>query len=154
VSNTPLNLKPDLTAEPPIRMVLQIVKDAIVLNADTIFLELDMELHLKVQEETKSLLQSMQNKSLSADEFFLKYDRLQKAFGVAYAINGVQNQMTPANGELFGDITKTLLLAAGISNSTKGEISAEFETSNPPSKWRIESKELARKIQLQRIRAT
>ncbi len=65
-------------------MVLQIVKDAIVLNADTIFLELDMELHLKVQEETKSLLQSMQNKSLSADEFFLKYDRLQKAFGVAY----------------------------------------------------------------------
>ena len=154
MSNTPLNLKRDSTTDPTIKMTLQIIKDAIILKADAILLELDTELHLKVHEELESLRQLLENKSLTVDQFFFKIGRLPNAFGVTYTINGVQHQCPSASGELFGSVINILLIAVGIPYWTKDEISTPLETINPASKWMLESKDLTQRIQLQRIRAT
>ena len=69
-------------------MTLQIIKNAVILNADAILLELDMELHLKVHEEMKAI---NQDKSQTVDELFFKISRLPNAFGVTFTINGVKN---------------------------------------------------------------
>jgi hypothetical protein len=148
---TPLNLKPDSATAPTISLTLQLIKEAIKLKAEAIRLELDMELHLKVHEEMKAI---NQDKSQTVDELFFKISRLPKAFGVTFTINGVQNQMPSASGELFGNVTRILLLAVGIPVWTKGEISAQLETINPASKWILESKDLTRRIELRRIRKT
>jgi hypothetical protein len=148
---TPLNLKTDSATAPIIRLTLQLIKDAIKLKAEAIRLELDMELHLKVHEEMKVI---NLNKSQTADELIFKITRLPNAFGITYTINGVQTPMPSANGELFGNVTRILLLAAGIPIWTKGEISAPLETIDPASKWMLESKDLTQRIQLRRIRAT
>jgi hypothetical protein len=62
--------------------------------------------------------------------------------------------MPSASGELFGNVTRILLLAAGIPVWTKGEISAPLETINPASRWMLESKDLTRRVELRQIRAT
>jgi hypothetical protein len=159
MNTTPLNLKTDSATAPTIRLTLQLIKDAIKLKAEAIQLELDVELHLKVHEEMQKLNKEMmtavkiKNKSKAVDEMIFKLCQLPNAFGVTYTINGVENQMTPANGELFGNVIRILLLAAGIPVWTKGEISAPLETINPASKWMLESKDLTQRIQLRRIRA-
>jgi hypothetical protein len=99
MSNTPLDLKPDSTTGPPIKMTLQIIKNAVILNADAILLELDMELHLKVHEEMKAI---NQDKSQTVDELFFKISRLPNAFGVTFTINGVKNQMPSAVANCSG----------------------------------------------------
>jgi hypothetical protein len=155
---TPLNLKPDSATAPMIRLTHQLIKDAIKLKAEAIRLELDMELHLKVQEEMQKLHEKtmavVEKRSEAVDEMLFKIGRLPNAFGVTYTINGVENQMTPANGELFGNVIRILLLAVGIPVWTKGEISAPLETINPASNWMLESKDLSRRVELRRIRAT
>jgi hypothetical protein len=153
VSNTPLNLKRDSPTDPTTKLTLQIIKDAVILNADAILLELDTELHLKVHEELESLRQLLENKSLTVDQFFFKIGQLPNTFGVTYTINGVQDPTPSVSGELFGSVINILLLAVGIPYWTKDEISTPLETINPTSKWMIESKDLTQRIQLRRIRA-
>ena len=155
MNKTQLDLKPDATTEPMIRLALQIIKDAVVLNADEILLELDVDLHLKVHQEMESLMQLFYKKKLlTADEFFFKMDRLPNAFQISHSTNGIRDQKPSANGELFGNVTRILLLATEVPPWTKGEISAPLETINPVSKWMFESKDLTRQVQLRRIRAT
>jgi hypothetical protein len=158
VSNTPLDLKPDSAPAPMIHLTHQLIKDAIKLKAEAIRLELDMELHLKVHAEMvkmhEEMMSHVKNTPQIIDEHFSKLGRLPNAFGVIYTINGVENQMTPVNGELFGNVIRILLLAVGIPVWTKGEISAPLETINPASKWMLESKDLTRRVELRRIWAT
>ena len=130
------------------------VNDAVFQNADAITFELDKELHLKVREEMKSLKQLLDNGAQTVDRYFFELNKLPKAFGISFRIGEVQDPLPSANGELFGNVIRILLLAAGIPYWTKDEISAQIETINPASKWLIESKDLSCRVQLRRIRAT
>jgi hypothetical protein len=148
----PLNLKTDPATAPMIRLTLKIVEDAIRLNADVILLELDMELHMKAREELIALKQSLQEKSITKDQYFFKFGRLPDAGEVIYVIGGKRKQMPPFHGELFECVVRILLQACGMAPWTKGEISGPLETVNPASKWILESKDLTRRIELRRIR--
>ena len=154
---TPLNLTPDSKVAPVIRLTHMLIKDALMLRAEEILLELDVELHAKTHEELKRLNEEMakSGKTLQiGGEFFFKLMHLPNAVGVTYTINGIPNQRPSMNGELFGNIVSILLQACGIAPWTKGNISAPLETINPASKWILESKDLTRLVQLRRIRAT
>ena len=153
MSTTPLDLKRDATTEPPTGLTLQIISNAVKLNAGAILLELDVEQHLKVQEEMKSLLQRVNNKTLTVEQLFFKTWKLPQALSITFLIAGEWSQMPSVNGELFGNITKILLIAAGIPPWTKADISTPLETINPVSKWTLESKDITRQLQLRRIRA-
>jgi hypothetical protein len=154
VSSTPLNLNIDSTENPTVKLTLTIIRNAIILKADAILLELDTELHLKVHEELESLRRLLENKSLTFEEFIFKSDKLPNAFRVTHIINGVQDPVPSITGELFGSVINILLNAVGIPYWTKGEISTPLETINPPSKWMIESKDLTQRVELNRIRAS
>ena len=152
MSADPLNLKPDETTAPIIRLTLQIIGDAIKLKADAILLELDTELHREAHGALKVLRQAQQEKSITIDRFFFELARLPMACKLIYEIGGKQQEMAPLSGELFGNFINILLLATGIPPWTKGLISAPLETVKPTSKWMLESNDVTRRIQLRRIR--
>jgi hypothetical protein len=60
----------------------------------------------------------------------------------------------PVNKLALSIITEILLVAAGVPPKANGEVSGAIETIKPASKWMLESKDLTRRIQLRRIRAT
>jgi hypothetical protein len=154
MSASVLNLTPDSTERPIVKMTLQIIKDAVRLNADAILLELDMELHLRTQKEYGALVQLRDKKLLTHEQFFFKFSRLPTAFNITYTIEGKPDPTPSANGELFENVVRIILLTTGIPPWTKGEIVTSFETIKPTSKWTFESKDLTRRAQLKRIRAS
>jgi hypothetical protein len=85
---------------------------------------------------------------------FFEFGQLPNAMKLTYNVNGVEEAMTPIRGCLFEDITEILLVAAGVPPKANGEVSGAIETIKPASKWMLESKDLTRRIQLRRIRAT
>ena len=177
MNGEPLNLKRDLTAEPIVKLTLQIIRDALILKADEIVLKLDLELHLKAQAQYEAIDKKYRRPNLfeaisqkrTADDLrfwsanfrklnngrrFFEIGKLPTALGVIYVINGVQEATPSAHGDLFEDIIRILEDAAGISPKTKGEISGIIETINPISRWMLESKDLTQQIHLKRIRKT
>jgi hypothetical protein len=156
MSATVLDLNPDPTERPIVRLTLGIIKDAVLLNADAILLELDKELHLKFLEEWEVARQSLREKSLTKEQFmeqlFFELGKLPNACEVIYVIGGKREQMTPLNGELFGNFVNILLLATGIPPWTKGEVHTSFETIKPRSKWTFESRDITRRVEFKRIR--
>jgi hypothetical protein len=154
MNTTPLNLKTDPATAPIIRLTLKIIENAIRRNADVILLELDMELHMKTREELITLKQSLQEKSITKDQYFFKFGRLPDACKVIYVIEGKREQMPPIHGELFECVVRILLQACGMAPWTKGEISGPLETVNPASKWMLESKDLTHRVELRRIRTS
>jgi hypothetical protein len=153
MSTVVLNLKYDSTASPSIKMFLEIIKHAVLENADAIVLELDTELHLKVQEELAMLVEARDQKLLTPDQYFFKLSRLPTAFSITYLIAGKPEPNPSANGEFFGDFIRFILVETGIPPWTKGQVSTSFETIKPVSKWTFESKDLTRLVELKRIRA-
>ncbi|MDD5140568.1 MAG: hypothetical protein PHY43_09960 [Verrucomicrobiales bacterium] len=172
-----LNLDHDLAKEPINRLVLQIIKDAIKLGADGILLELDLELHLKVEKESEVVrekyrrptfyeaifkkrfkdylrFEKLSFRKLNVSRMFFELGQLPNALKLTYIINGVEKTMLPIRGCLFEDISQILSVAAGVTPKTSGEVSGVIETIKPVSKWMLESKDLTRQVQLRRIRAT
>lgn len=171
-----LNLDSDLVKEPVNRLALKIVKDAIKLHANGILLELDLELHLKVEKESAAIrkkygqptlyeaifkkrfkdylrFERLSFRKLNVSRMFFELDRLPDAVKVTYIINGVEETMTPIRGCLFEDIIQILSVAAGVEPKTSGEVSGVIETIKPVSKWMFESKDLTRQVQLNRVRS-
>jgi len=174
MNNAPLNLKPDSTAEPIIKLTHQIIKHAVILKADAILMELDMELHLKVEKEIKGIFKKYRRptfheaifknrfkdyvrfaklsfRKLNVSRMFFELDQLPKALKVTYIINGVQEATPSVGGALFEDIIRILLTAAGVPPKANSEVSGAIETIKPVSKWMLESKDLTRRIELRRI---
>src|ERR1700685_4494211 len=174
--NTSLNLDDDSVKESINRLVLQIIKDAIKLGADGILLNLDLELHLKVEKESEVVrekyrrptfyeaifkkrfkdfvrFEKLSFRKLNVSRMFFQLGQLPNALKLTYIVNGVEEAMTPIRGCLFEDITEILLVAAGVPPKAKGEASGVIETIKPVSKWILESKDLTQQIQLRRIRA-
>jgi len=171
----PLNLEWD-SANPPVeKLALQIIKDAIILGADSVLLELDLELHLEAEKEGDVIrekyrrptfyeaifkkrlkdylrFQKTSYRELSVNRMFFELGQLPKAIKFTHTKSGVDEIMLPIYGCLFEDIKKVLLIAAGVTPKTSGEASGAFETIKPVSKWRFESKDLTRQLQLKRIR--
>jgi hypothetical protein len=175
--NASLNLDDDSAKEPINRLVLQIIKDAIKLGADGISLDLDLELHLKVERQRKAIWEKYRRPSfyeaifkkkfkdylrfeklsfrkLNFDRMFFELDQLPNALKLTYIINGVEEAMRPISGWLFEDIIQILSVTAGIPPETNGEVSAVIETVKPTSKWKLESKDLTQRVELRRIRAS
>jgi hypothetical protein len=170
--NDALDLDTSSPIEPLNKLVLCIIKDAIKLGADGILLELDLELHAKVEKQSEVIREKYRSPTFyeaifkgrfkdffcfgkpTIEKMFFELDQLPNALKVAYIINGVEEATPSTRGSLFEDISRILLAAAGVPSKTSGEVSAIIETIKPISKWRIESKDLTREIQLQRIRAT
>jgi hypothetical protein len=167
--NGPLNLAYDSARKPIDKLALQFIKDAIKLGADAIFLELDLELHVKVEKESEPIREKYRRPNFyeaifkgrfrdyfyygkpSIEKMFFELGQLPNALEVTYVINGVEKDMLPAHGSLFEDITRILLAAAGVPPKTSGEVSAMIETMKPISKWRLESRDLTRRIELRRV---
>jgi hypothetical protein len=103
-----------------------------------------LELHSKAEAE-QDKMQSQGN--------FSQYE-FPEVFHITLKKDGTESKMPSAPSNLFDPIARVLLNAVEVPYWKKDEISAELETSNPQSKWKIESKDSTRKIQLQRIRAT
>ena len=170
--NASLNLDHDSAKEPINKMALCIIRDAIKLGVDGILLELDLELHSKFKKESEPIRKKYRRPSFyeaifkrrfkdyfcfgkpTIEKMFFELGQLPNALKVTYIINGVEENMPSTNGGLFEDVTQILLVAAGVPPKTSGEISGVIETIKPTSKWRLESKDLTQRIQLQRIRAT
>lgn len=174
--STSLNLDCDSAKEPVNKLSLQIIKDAIKLGADGILLELDLDLHLKVERESEAIrekyrrptlfeaifkkkfkdyvhFQKLSFRKLNVSRMFFELGQLPNALKLTCIINGAEETMTPIRGCLFEDIIQILLVAAGVTPKTSGEVSGVIETIKPVSKWMLESKDLTRRIQLRRIRA-
>lgn len=175
MNNAPLDLKHDSTAAPIIKLTHQIIKDAVILKADAILMELDTELHLKVQKESEAIREKHRRPSFyeaifkkrfkdyfrfekssfrksNIEKMFFELGRLPMALKATYLIDGVQQTWPSFHSELFADVIRILQVAAGVSPKTSGEVSAIIETVKPASKWILESKDLTRRIQLRRIR--
>ena len=169
--NASLNLDRDSAKEPINKMALCIIRDAIKLGADGILLELDLELHSKFEKESKPIREKYRRPSFyesifkrrfkdyfcfgrpAIEKMFFELGQLPNALKVTYIINGVEKNMPSANGGLLEDVTQILLAAAGVPPKTSGEISGVIETIKPTSKWKLESKDLTRRIALLKIRA-
>jgi hypothetical protein len=146
------NLSRDPEAAPILKLASQIIKDAIALNADAILMELDVELHLKVQQEMAALNEALEKKSITADRCFFELGKLPGAFHLTHIIDGKSHPAPSGNGELFGHIVRIFLLTMDIPPWTKDEISASFETIKPVSRWTFKSKDLTRRVEFKRIR--
>jgi hypothetical protein len=147
--NGPLNLDIHSTREPIDKLVLTVIKDGIALGADGILLELDFDLHLKVQKESEVIREKYRRPTFyeaifkkrykdffcygksMVEKMFFELGQLPMALKVAYSINGIQQLTPPVRGELFADI---------------------IETIKPVSKWMLESEDLTRHVRLRRIR--
>jgi len=176
MNHAPLNLKYDSTAAPIIKLTHQIIKHAVILKADAVLMELDTELHLKVEKESEVIrekyrrptfyeaifkkrfkdyirFKKLSYRKLIVSRMFFELNQLSNALKVIHIINGIEQAMPSARGCLFEDITRTLLIAAGVPPKTTGKVSGMIETINPISKWRLESKDLTRRIELRKIQA-
>ncbi len=170
----PLNLRCELDSKPIPKLISLILSQAIYEKAECIILELDLELHLKAQAQYEAIDKKYRRPSFSEAIFqkritdyfrfwsanfrklnisrrFFEMDKLPTALRVIYIVNGVQNTMSSASGNLFEDIVQILQIAAGISPKAKGEVSSVIETIKPISKWTLESRDLTKQIQLKRI---
>lgn len=147
-----LNLTPDSTEGPVVALTLQIIKNAVRLNADAILLELDVDLHGKAQKEYEVLVEMRDTRSLTDDQFFFRFSRLPTAFNITYTIAGKPAPAAPISGELFENVVGVMLAATDIPPRTEGEIAASLETIKPTSNWTVESKDLRRRVELIRIR--
>jgi hypothetical protein len=168
--NGPLNLDTYSTSEPLNKLVLTIIKNAISVGADAILLELDLELHTKVEKASEAIRAKYRRPDFyeaifrrrfkdyfcygksTVEKMFFELGQLPNALKVTHIINGVEEATPSARGSLFEDITQILLVTAGVPAKTTGEVSAVIETIKPVSKWIIESKDLTQRIQLKRIR--
>jgi hypothetical protein len=142
-SREPFDFQRGADRLPVAKFASLILQQAIADNADCIIFELDLEAHKEIKaekEEAKVLLHDMK--------------KFPTAFQIIFKFGEKDGKLAPANGYLFEPVTRVLLNAAEIPYWTKDEVSAELETSNPSTKWIIESKDLTQRIQLQRIRAT
>jgi hypothetical protein len=128
---------------PVAKMAKLLVRQAVEANADCVIFELELEAHKKITAE-----KAEPNKDPQAGA-----ERFPGAFQIFLKIKEVEKQLPPAGGYLFEPVTRILLNAVEIPYWTKDEVSAKLETSNPSSKWIIESKNLTQRIQLRRIRA-
>ena len=151
-----LNLDTYSTSEPLNKLVLTIIKNAISVGADAILLELDLELHTKVEKVSEAIRAKYRRPDFyeaifrrrfkdyfcygksTVEKMFFELGQLPNALKVTHIINGVEEATLSARGSLFEDITQILLVTAGVPAKTTGEVSAVIETIKPVSKWIIE----------------
>ena len=168
--NSALNLHYDSAKESLNKLVLCIIKDAIKLGVDSILLEVDLELHLKVQKASEVIHEKYKHPSFfeaifksrfkdyfsfgrtTIEKMFFELGQLPQVLRIIYSINGVQEAMPSACGNMFVDIVRILQSSGGIAPNTNREVSATIETVKPVSQWNLESKDLTQKIELKRIR--
>jgi hypothetical protein len=142
----------DPAETPLINFVSLILAQAILDKVDTIIFELDQQLHAKAETEFEKMLSEAGTKVTAAD--FMKASEIKpKAFAITFKTGEKKYDLAPAPGALFTPTVNVVLNAAAIPYWKKGEVSGEFETEKPSSKWRIESKDLTQRIQLRRIHA-
>lgn len=172
--NASLNLDRDSAKDPTNKLVLSIIRGAIKFGADGILLKLDLELHLRARAQLEAINKkyrrpnffeaisqkrmadyfrfwSVNYRKLNISRMFFEIDKLPTALRVIYMVNGVQETMPSAYGDLFEEMVRILQVAAGISPKSEGEVSSVIETIKPISKWTLESRDLTKQIQLKRI---
>jgi hypothetical protein len=144
-SREPLNLQGGTNLQPVPKCVALILTSAVQDNADIVILDLDVELHKKVEPDWERLMREGR---------FENAEKLPHAFRIRFMMGEKKQELPPAPGSLFEPAVRILLNFAEIPYWKKKDISGELETINPYSKWAVESQDLAQKVQLRRIRAT
>jgi hypothetical protein len=142
--------KSDLADAPLVKFVSLILARAIWDKVDLVIFELDQQLHAKGEIEHEQLL-SKAGAKITLDDFMKAFEMIPKAFAITFKTGENKHKLAPAAGSLFDPAVRIILNAGEIPYWRKGEISGEFETEKPASKWRIESKDLTRSLELKRV---
>ena len=138
----PIDLKSGEETQPIPKFVELIIALALDDKADSITFEFDPALWDKIKAEEAK----MTSEGIDLDEI-----KFPDVFIITFKVGNEKRKLEPPPGSLFNPVVRIILNAAAIPYWTKGEVSGELVTVNPDSKWRLESNDLTKRFELQKI---